>query len=130
TIAETWWQTETGAHILTPLPALRAQELKPGSAQRAVTGVAVDVVDNNGKTMQGTTQGFLVIREPWPAMARTIWGDDQRFVDTYWSTYEGMYFAGYAACFDDYGDTWLLVGVNDVMKVSVHWLSSMEIEWA
>ena len=129
-IADTWWQTETGAHILTPLPALSAQELKPGSAQRAVPGVAVDVVDDNGKTMQDTTQGFLVIREPWPAMARTIWGDDQRFVDTYWSTYEGMYFAGDGARFDDDGDIWLLGRVDDVMNVSGHRLSTTEIESA
>lgn len=129
-IADTWWQTETGAHILTPLPALSAQELKPGSAQRAVPGVVVDVVDDNGNTMQDTTQGFLVIREPWPAMARTIWGDDQRYVDTYWSTYDHMYFAGDGARFDDDGDIWLLGRVDDVMNVSGHRLSTTEIESA
>lgn len=129
-IADTWWQTETGAHILTPLPALTAEELKPGSAQRAVPGVAVDVVDDNGNTMQDTTQGFLVIREPWPAMARTIWGDDQRFVNTYWSHFEGMYFAGDGARFDEDGDIWLLGRVDDVMNVSGHRLSTTEIESA
>lgn len=129
-IADTWWQTETGAHILTPLPALTADELKPGSAQRAVPGVSVDVVDEFGNTMQDTTQGFLVIREPWPAMARTIWGDDQRFVDTYWSRFDGMYFAGDGARFDEDGDIWLLGRVDDVMNVSGHRLSTTEIESA
>lgn len=129
-IADTWWQTETGAHILTPLPALTAEELKPGSAQRAVPGVSVDVVDEFGNTMQDTTQGFLVIREPWPAMARTIWGDDQRFVDTYWSRFDGMYFAGDGARFDEDGDIWLLGRVDDVMNVSGHRLSTTEIESA
>jgi len=127
-IADTWWQTETGAHILTPLPALSADELKPGSAQRAVPGVSVDVVDDYGNTMQDTAQGFLVIRDPWPAMARTIWGDDQRFVDTYWSRFDGMYFAGDGARFDEDGDIWLLGRVDDVMNVSGHRLSTTEIE--
>ncbi len=129
-IADTWWQTETGAHILTPLPALTAEQLKPGSAQRAVAGIAVDVVDEEGNTMQDTSQGFLVIREPWPAMARTIWGDDQRFVDTYWSRFDGMYFAGDGARFDEDGDIWLLGRVDDVMNVSGHRLSTTEIESA
>src|SRR5690625_109381 len=129
-IADTWWQTETGAHILTPLPALSAQELKPGSAQRAVPGVSVDVVDDNGKTMQDTSQGFLVIREPWPAMARTIWGDDDRFVNTYWSRFDNMYFAGDGARFDEDGDIWLLGRVDDVMNISGHRLSTTEIESA
>lgn len=127
-IADTWWQTETGAHILTPLPALTADELKPGSAQRAVPGVSVDVVDELGNTLEDTTQGFLVIREPWPAMARTIWGDDQRFIDTYWSRFDGMYFAGDGARFDEDGDIWLLGRVDDVMNVSGHRLSTTEIE--
>src|SRR5690625_4768302 len=129
-MSDTWWQTETGAHILTPLPALTAEELKPGSAQRAVPGVAVDVVDDNGNTMQDTTQGFLVIREPWPAMARTIWGDDQRFVNTYWSHFEGMYFAGDGARFDEDGDIWLLGRVDDVMNVAGHRLATTENEAA
>lgn len=129
-IADTWWQTETGAHILTPLPALTPDELKPGSAQRAVPGVAVDVVDELGNTLSDTSQGFLVIRDPWPAMARTIWEDDQRFVDTYWSRFDGMYFAGDGARFDEDGDIWLLGRVDDVMNVSGHRLSTTEIESA
>lgn len=92
--------------------------------------MAVDVVDDNGNTMQDTTQGFLVIREPGPAMARTIWGDDQRFVNTYWSHFEGMYFAGDGARFDEDGDIWLLGRVDDVMNVSGHRLSTTEIESA
>ncbi|GAA2039360.1 acetate--CoA ligase [Yaniella flava] len=129
-IADTWWQTETGAHILTPLPALHADELKPGSAQRAVPGVSVDVVDDQGNSMQDTSQGFLVIRDPWPAMARTIWGNDERFVDTYWSRFDGMYFAGDGARFDEDGDIWLLGRVDDVMNVSGHRLSTTEVESA
>ncbi|MDN6410380.1 MAG: AMP-binding protein [Yaniella sp.] len=129
-IADTWWQTETGAHILTPLPALTPAELKPGSAQRAVPGVSVDVVDDTGETMQDTSQGFLVIREPWPAMARTIWGDDDRFVNTYWSRFDNMYFAGDGARFDEDGDIWLLGRVDDVMNISGHRLSTTEIESA
>src|SRR5690606_34773892 len=129
-IADTWWQTETGAHILTPLPALTAEQLKPGSAQRAVRGVNMDVGDEEGNTMQDTSQGLLVIREPWPAMARTIWGDDQRFVDTYWSRFDGMYFAGDGAGFDEDGDVWLLGRVDDVMNISGHRLSTTEIESA
>ena len=90
----------------------------------------MDVVDENGQTKQDSSQGFLVIRDPWPAMARTIWGDDQRFIDTYWSTYDGIYFAGDGAKYDDDGDIWLLGRVDDVMNVSGHRLSTTEIESA
>src|SRR5699024_382216 len=127
-IADTWWQTETGAHILTPLPALSADELKPGSAQRAVPGVSVDVVDDYGNTMQDTTQGLLVSRDPWPAMARTIGGDAQRYVDTDWTRLDDRYFAGGGARFDDDGDIWLLGRVDALMNVSGHRLSTTEIE--
>ena len=127
-IVDTWWQTETGAHMLTPLPGVTT--LKPGSAQRPVPGVVLEVVDELGEPMTDTSAGFLVVREPWPSMMRTIWGDDQRFIDTYWSRFEGMYFAGDGARFDEDGDIWVLGRVDDVMNVSGHRLSTSEIESA
>ncbi|WIK81321.1 acetate--CoA ligase [Micrococcus lylae] len=125
-IVDTWWQTETGAHMLTPLPGVTA--LKPGSAQRPVPGVDLQVVDETGAPMEGTGAGFLVAREPWPSMLRGIWGDPQRFKETYWSRFPGMYFAGDGARYDEDGDIWLLGRVDDVMNVSGHRLSTTEIE--
>ncbi|PNL18601.1 MULTISPECIES: acetate--CoA ligase [Micrococcus] len=125
-IVDTWWQTETGAHMLTPLPGVTA--LKPGSAQRPVPGVDLCVVDETGAPMEGTGAGFLVAREPWPSMLRGIWGDPQRFKETYWSRFLGMYFAGDGARYDEDGDIWLLGRVDDVMNVSGHRLSTTEIE--
>ena len=125
-IVDTWWQTETGAHMLTPLPGVTA--LKPGSAQRPVPGVDLQVVDETGAPMEGTGAGFLVAREPWPSMLRGIWGDPQRFKETYWSRFLGMYFAGDGARYDEDGDIWLLGRVDDVMNVSGHRLSTTEIE--
>lgn len=125
-IVDTWWQTETGAHMLTPLPGVTT--LKPGSAQRPVPGVDLAVVDENGEPMTGTEPGLLVARRPWPSMLRGIWGDPQRFEDTYWSRFEGMYFAGDGARYDEDGDIWLLGRVDDVMNVSGHRLSTQEIE--
>ena len=93
-------------------------------------GISLDVVDEYGKTVGNGEQGFLVVREPWPSMMRTIWGDDQRFIDTYWSRFEGMYFAGDGARFDEDGDIWVLGRVDDVMNVSGHRLSTSEIESA
>jgi acetyl-CoA synthetase len=127
-IVDTWWQTETGAHMIAPLPGITAA--KPGSAQVAVPGIAVDVVDEMGEPVPNGHGGYLVVREPWPAMLRGIWGDPQRFKDTYWSRFEGMYFAGDGAKKDEDGDIWLLGRVDDVMNVSGHRLSTTEIESA
>ena len=127
-IVDTWWQTETGAHMMTPMPGVTAA--KPGSAQSPLPGISLDVVDESGRTVGNGEQGFLVVREPWPSMMRTIWGDDQRFIDTYWSRFEGMYFAGDGARFDEDGDFWVLGRVDDVMNVSGHRLSTSEIESA
>ncbi len=127
-IVDTWWQTETGAHMIVPLPGIVAA--KPGSAQRAVPGISIDVVDELGEPLPAETPGLLVVREPWPAMARTIWGDHERFKQTYWSRFEGMYFAGDGAKRDEDGDIWLLDRVDDVMNVSGHRLSTTEIESA
>ncbi|MDH5151585.1 acetate--CoA ligase [Kocuria palustris] len=127
-IVDTWWQTETGAHMMTPLPGVTVA--KPGSAQTPLPGISLDVVDESGASVGKGEQGFLVVREPWPSMMRTIWGDDQRFIDTYWSRFEGMYFAGDGARFDEDGDIWVLGRVDDVMNVSGHRLSTSEIESA
>ncbi|WP_395405278.1 acetate--CoA ligase [Arthrobacter sp. UC242_113] len=127
-IVDTWWQTETGAQMIAPLPGVT--ETKPGSAQVPLPGIAVDVVDENGASVPDGHGGFLVIREPWPAMLRGIWGDPERFKDTYWSRFETMYFAGDGAKKDEDGDIWLLGRVDDVMNVSGHRLSTTEIESA
>ena len=127
-IVDTWWQTETGAHMLTPLPGVVST--KPGSAQRPVPGITVDVVDDMGQSLDTTSGGFLVVRDPWPSMLRGIWGNPERFKETYWSRFDGMYFAGDGARRDDDGDVWLLGRVDDVMNVSGHRLSTTEIESA
>jgi acetyl-CoA synthetase len=127
-IVDTWWQTETGAQMIAPLPGVTAT--KPGSAQVPLPGIAVDVVDELGESVPNGHGGFLVIREPWPAMLRGIWGDPERFKETYWSRFETMYFAGDGAKKDDDGDVWLLGRVDDVMNISGHRLSTAEIESA
>ncbi|HEU5127076.1 MAG TPA: acetate--CoA ligase [Glycomyces sp.] len=127
-VVDTWWQTETGAIMVSPLPGVTAA--KPGSAQRPLPGITVDVVDDEGKSVPNGGGGFLTIRDPWPSMLRTVWGDDERFLDTYWSRYEGMYFAGDGAKRDDDGDIWLLGRVDDVMLVSGHNISTTEVESA
>jgi acetyl-CoA synthetase len=127
-VVDTWWQTETGMHMISPLPGVTAG--KPGAAMKAIPGVNVDVVDDSGNPVPNGSGGYLVITKPWPAMLRTLWGDDQRFVDTYWSRWPGVYFAGDGAKKDEDGDLWLLGRVDDVMNVSGHRLSTTEIESA
>jgi acetyl-CoA synthetase len=129
-IVDTWWQTETGAIMVSPLPGITAT--KPGSAQRALPGISVDVVDEGGKSVPDGGGGYLVLTEPWPSMLRTIWGDDERYKETYWSRYsdQGYYFAGDGAKKDDDGDLWLLGRVDDVMNVSGHRISTTEVESA
>ena len=127
-IVDTWWQTETGAIMISPLPGVTAG--KPGSAMTPIPGIVADVVNDEAESVPNGSGGYLVIKEPWPAMLRTIWGDDQRFKDTYWSRFKGMYFAGDGAKKDEDGDIWLLGRVDDVMNVSGHRLSTTEIESA
>src|SRR3954466_8985090 len=128
-IVDTWWQTETGAHMITPLPGVT--NLKPGSAQTTLPGISAKVVDDEGNELGDDTTGLLVLTEPWPSMLRTIWGDDDRYVDTYWSRFgKTVYFAGDGAKKDEDGDIWLLGRVDDVMNVSGHRLSTTEIESA
>ena len=112
--------------MIAPLPGVTAT--KPGSAQTPVPGITVDVVDEAGHSVANGEGGFLVIRDPWPGMLRGIWGDMDRYKDTYWSRFEGMYFAGDGAKKDEDGDIWLLGRVDDVMNVSGHRLSTTEIE--
>lgn len=129
-IVDTWWQTETGQLMISPLPGVTSG--KPGSAMKALPGVSAVVVDDDGNPVEKGSGGYLVLTEPWPAMLRTIWGDDQRYKDTYWSRYQdkGYYFAGDGAKLDEDGDIWLLGRVDDVMNVSGHRLSTTEIESA
>ncbi|MEU9483841.1 acetate--CoA ligase [Streptomyces decoyicus] len=127
-IVDTWWQTETGGMMLSPLPGVTAT--KPGSAQLALPGIGATVVDDDAREVPNGAGGYLVLTEPWPSMLRTIWGDDQRYIDTYWSRFEGKYFAGDGAKKDDDGDIWLLGRVDDVMLVSGHNISTTEVESA
>ncbi|MDN5585250.1 MAG: acetate--CoA ligase [Brevibacterium sp.] len=125
-IVDTWWQTETGAHMIAPLPGVMST--KPGSSQRPIPGISVDVVDDEGNSPAGPEGGLLVIRQPWPSMLRGIWKDPERFKETYWSRFEETYFAGDGARRDEDGDIWFLGRVDDVMNVSGHRLSTTEIE--
>ncbi|KZX21422.1 acetate--CoA ligase [Rathayibacter tanaceti] len=127
-IVDTWWQTETGAMMVSPLPGVTT--LKPGSAQVALPGISIDVVDDDGTPVGPDEGGLLVVTEPWPSMLRGIWGDRERYVETYWSTFGDRYFAGDGARRDRDGDLWLLGRVDDVMNVSGHRLSTAEIESA
>jgi acetyl-CoA synthetase len=127
-VVDTWWQTETGAIMISPLPGVTAA--KPGSAMKAIPGIVADVVNDEGESVPDGSGGYLVIREPWPSMLRTLWGDDERFKETYWFRFKGMYFAGDGAKKDNDGDLWLLGRVDDVMNVSGHRLSTTEIESA
>ena len=129
-VVDTWWQSETGATMVAPLPG--ASTLKPGSATRALPGISVKVVDDHGDEVQRGHGGFLVVDRTWPAMARTVWGDPERYRDAYWARYadQGLFFAGDGARYDDDGDIWLLGRVDDVINVSGHRLSTIEIESA
>jgi acetyl-CoA synthetase len=127
-IVDTWWQTETGAIMITPLPGITGT--KPGAAMTAFPGISADVVDNNGEPVGDGEGGLLVLTEPWPSMLRGIWGDDERYRETYWSRFDGIYFAGDGAKKDDDGDLWLLGRVDDVMNISGHRISTTEVEHA
>ena len=128
-IVDTWWQTETGAIMITPLPGLTAA--KPGSAMQPFPGVRAVVVDDSGRPVAPGGGGYLTLQRPWPSMLRTIWGDEQRYKDTYWSRFgEDVYFAGDGAKLDEDGDLWLLGRVDDVMNVSGHRISTTEVESA
>ncbi len=127
-IVDTWWQTETGAMMISPLPGVTA--CKPGSAMRPLPGISADVVDDHGEPVGPGGGGYLVLSEPWPSMLRGIWGDPQRYQDTYWSRWPQYYFAGDGAKYDEDGAIWLLGRVDDVMNVSGHRISTTEVESA
>jgi len=127
-IVDTWWQTETGAIMISALPGVTS--IKPGSAQVPLPGISIDVLDEQGVHVGKEAGGLLVVTEPWPSMLRGIWGDPDRYVDTYWSKFGDKYFAGDGAHLDADNDIWLLGRVDDVMNVSGHRLSTMEIESA
>lgn len=127
-IVDTWWQTETGAIMISPLPGITAT--KPGSAMRALPGISVKVIDNEAKEVGNGGGGYLVIDRPWPSMLRGIWGEPERYRQTYWSRFDGLYFAGDGAKLDSDGALWLLGRVDDVMNVSGHRISTTEVESA
>jgi acetyl-CoA synthetase len=127
-IVDTWWQTETGAIMISPLPGITAT--KPGSAMAALPGISLAVIDDQAQVMGNGHGGYLVLTEPWPSMLRGIWGEPVRYKENYWSRFEGMYFAGDGAKLDDDGAIWLLGRVDDVMNVSGHRISTTEVESA
>jgi acetyl-CoA synthetase len=127
-VVDTWWQTETGMIMITPLPGVTT--LKPGSATKPFPGVDAAVFDEEGNEVGPGGGGYLVLRRPWPAMLRGIYNDDARYRETYWSRYPDVYFAGDGARIDDDGDFWLLGRVDDVMNVSGHRISTIEVESA
>jgi acetyl-CoA synthetase len=127
-IVDTWWQTETGAIMISPLPGVTAT--KPGSAMRALPGISAQVVDEKGLAVGNGHGGFLILDKPWPSMLRGVWGEEERFKETYWSRFPGIYFAGDGAKLDDDGAIWLMGRVDDVMNVSGHRISTTEVESA
>ena len=127
-IVDTWWQTETGAIMISPLPGITAS--KPGSAMRTLPGISARVVDNDAKDVGNGHGGFLILDQPWPSMLRGIWGEPERYKESYWSKFEGLYFAGDGAKLDDDGAIWLMGRVDDVMNVSGHRISTTEVESA
>jgi len=127
-IVDTWWQTETGMTMITPLPGVTA--LKPGSATKPFPGVEIDVIDENGNSTEPGQRGFLVIRSPWPAMLRTLFRDNERYENTYWSQFPGLYFTGDGAWKDSDGYFWIMGRVDDVLNVSGHRIGTMEVESA
>jgi acetyl-CoA synthetase len=127
-IVDTWWQTETGAIMISPLPGITV--CKPGSAMRPIPGITAKLLDDSGRQLNDGEAGYLVLTEPWPSMLRGVWGEPERYNETYWSRFEGIYFAGDGAKFDDEGAIWLLGRVDDVMNVSGHRISTTEVESA
>ena len=127
-IVDTWWQTETGAIMISPLPGVTST--KPGSAMRPIPGISAKVVDDNGVPVPNGHGGYLILDQPWPGMLRGVWGETERYKETYWSRFEGIYFAGDGAKLDDDGAIWLMGRVDDVMNVSGHRISTTEVESA
>jgi acetyl-CoA synthetase len=127
-IVDTWWQTETGGILISPLPGATA--LKPGSATRPLFGIQPEIVDSDGNRKDGAAEGILILTDSWPGQMRSIYGDHQRFVDTYFSTFEGSYFTGDGARRDEDGYYWITGRVDDVLNVSGHRMGTAEVESA
>jgi len=127
-VVDTWWQTETGGHLITPLPG--ATDLKPGSASKPFFGVQPAIVDENGKELEGECEGNLVMKHPWPGQMRSVYGDHKRFIETYFSQYPGMYFSGDGCKRDADGYYWITGRVDDVLNISGHRLGTAEVESA
>jgi acetyl-CoA synthetase len=127
-IVDTWWQTETGGHLITPLPGATA--LKPGSASRPLPGIVPQIVDADGKVLEGAATGNLCIADSWPGQMRSVYGDHQRFIDTYFKTYKGKYFTGDGCRRDEDGYYWITGRVDDVINVSGHRMGTAEVESA
>jgi len=128
-IVDTWWQTETGAHMIAPIPG--ETDIVPGSCTKPLPGIVADVLDDDGNSVDPNHGGYLVIKKPWPSMLRTIWGDDDRYVKTYWPKFDGKYYlAGDSARKDDNGYFWIMGRIDDVLNVSGHRLGTMEVESA
>ena len=127
-IVDTWWQTETGAIMVSPLPGIT--KTKPGSAMKPLPGIDATVIDDEGKVVGDGHSGYLTLNKPWPSMMRGVWGEPERYRETYWSRFEGRYFAGDGAKWDEEGALWLLGRVDDVMNVSGHRISTAEVESA
>jgi acetyl-CoA synthetase len=127
-IVDTWWQTETGGIMISPLPGVTAT--KPGSAMGPIPGISAKVVDDKANEVGLGHGGFLILDKPWPGMLRGVWGEDERYKETYWSRFKGIYFAGDGAKIDEEGALWLLGRVDDVMNISGHRISTTEVESA
>lgn len=127
-IVDTWWQTETGGMMLSPLPGLETIPLKPGSATRSIPGVDIAIVDEEGNEVEPNTKGYLIIRKPWPGMLLTLWGDDEKYKNVYWSRFQGNYYPGDYAIKDSDGYFWLLGRADDILKVAGHRIGTAEIE--
>lgn len=127
-IIDTWWQTETGGMLISPLPGLETIPLKPGSGTRPIPGVNITVVDENGEDVDPNTKGYLVVKNPWPGMLLTLWGDDEKYKTVYWSKYENCYYPGDYALKDSDGYLWLLGRADDVLKIAGHRIGTAELE--
>ena len=127
-IVDTWWQTETGGMMISPLPGLETIPLKPGSASRPIPGTDITVVDEQGNELPSNTKGYLVIRKPWPGMLLTLWGDDEKYKNVYWSKFENNYYSGDYAIKDSDGYFWLLGRADDILKVAGHRIGTAELE--
>jgi acetyl-CoA synthetase len=127
-IIDTWWQTETGGMMISPLPGLETIPLKPGSGTRPIPGVNIAVVDDAGNDVSPNTKGYLVIKNPWPGMLLTLWNDDKKYASAYWSKYKNFYYSGDYALKDGDGYFWLLGRADDVLKVAGHRIGTAELE--